>query len=116
MHEKRMQSLGMLGALPPALPDDGAHDERNVQRTAIHVVGFGGHIDQLIHGQEEKIHPNMDMNRFQAGERCPDGDSGHGILGKRGVKYTINAELFLEPQGCPVDALKIVYPQPIQYD
>ena len=55
MGEKDLQALWVLCGLSPASADDGPDNHGAMQPSTTHDIPFGGMIDDLVHGKEEKI-------------------------------------------------------------
>ncbi len=112
MHHERLQALGMLRALSPTAPDDGPHDEGYAHLPAEHRPPLGRQVEQLIHGQIEKVAANMDVHRPQAAECGADGHAGHPAFRDRRVEDPLRPEPLDQVLGAAEDRLVIVDPDP----
>ncbi|MND06610.1 hypothetical protein D3C83_280850 [compost metagenome] len=56
---------------------------------------LGRHVDELVHAEHEKVHPDMHVDRAQAGQRGADRDPGHRVLGERRPEDPLGA-VFLD--------------------
>ena len=108
VHEHGVQTLRVLGALPPGLSDHAAHYQRHLDLAVIHVAALGCDVDELVHAQHEEIHADMDVNRPHPGHGRADGDAGHGIFGERRAEHPIRTEDIDQAARRPLDRLVVV--------
>ena len=111
MHEERIQALRMLRALAPAFADHGTNHHRHGGAAAVHVTAFGGHVDELVHGQHQKVHADMHVDRPHARQGGADGDAGHGVFGQRRAEHALRSVLFRQTARRPLNRLGVVYVQ-----
>ena len=111
VHEERVQALRVLRALAPALADDRAHHERTAFLAAEHVMRLRRHVDELVHGEHDEVHADMDVDRPQAGERHADGRTGHRIFRKRRAKDALASIALDQVPRRAEDRLRIIHVQ-----
>jgi len=87
----------VLGALPPASADDRPDERRHLEASAIHIAVFRGDVHDLVEGEEQEVHPDVDLDRIEAIEGGPDRDAGHALLRERGVDDPGSPELVGHP-------------------
>ena len=69
--EHRLEALRVLGALPPAPPDDQADQERHLESPAVHVPVLGGDVHDLVHGQEREVDADVSLDGYRPLSAAP---------------------------------------------
>ncbi len=91
--EVALHALGVLRAAT-GRTDRRTHDKRNLDRAARHVAHLGGIVDDLIHGQEEKIAVLNVDDRSHSHHGGANGRAEEAQLGDRRIEDAIGKLLF----------------------
>ena len=92
MAEEGLEALRVLRAASCGA-DGRTHHQRHLDRTARHVAHLGRFVDQLIHGQKEKVSVLHVGDRPQAGHGRADGQAGQAQFGDGRIQNSLVAEL-----------------------
>jgi hypothetical protein len=103
-----MKALRMLRTLTPALPDYAPDHHGNTNRATVHVMRLGSHVDELVHSKHDEIHAYVHVDGAEPGHRGPNGNTGHGIFGERGIENTPRAKPRLQAASRTLDGFVII--------
>ena len=107
MGKYRMHAFAMLAGLTPSPADYGSNDNWDLQFAARHVPTTRDHVGDLIHGQEHKIHSDMDVNGSHTVYGGTQPEAGHAVLGQGGDETSVGAEFFYQSGSAAEYALMI---------
>ena len=106
--ERRLRTLRVLRALPPAAADHNANQHRTAHRAAEHVAVLGGQIDDLVHRQKGEVRPDMGGDRVVTDQGCTDRGPRHRLFHQRRVEYPLRPKLGCEAGRRTKDAFEVV--------
>src|SRR4051794_33298473 len=107
MGEEGVERLAVLTALAPRAADDGANDEWDVHLAARRVAVRANHIDELIHRQQEKVDPHVDVDGALSVEGGAEGETRHRIFAGGRVEAAVLAEALEDSRRRP-EAVRVI--------
>src|SRR3989338_2054343 len=108
-----METLGMLGTLPPSSTNYIPYYKRHFDMPSPHIVKLGRMICNLIHCKQREIYPLINHYRPHTKKRSSNAYSCKSIFRYRNIKNTIISKLFHQVKTGSKNTLSIINSLPV---